>query len=174
MNARHHTRRLPAALALAVLACVAVAAQRGPVETGAGSTAAARRFLEGRWGLVSFEVARAGAPPLLLKGQGSLVYDGFGNLEVEIRVDPATAALLAEAGIQSSNGLVSTRGRTILDVQHHTLTYVLQGQPSARAAAGPLALSRPRHWEVVGSDLVLTTKDDQGRPLSVARWRKSG
>ena len=33
-------------------------------------------------------------------------------------------------------------------------------------------MNRPRHWEVAGSLLTLTTRGDDGKPLSVGRWRK--
>jgi hypothetical protein len=42
----------------------------------------------------------------------------------------------------------------------------------ASTAAGPLALSRPRHWEVQENLLTLTTKDESGKPLSVGKWRR--
>ena len=38
---------------------------------------------------------------------------------------------------------------------------------------GPLAPNRPRHWEVTGDVLTLTTKDDSGAPLAVSRWKRS-
>jgi hypothetical protein len=33
-------------------------------------------------------------------------------------------------------------------------------------------VSRPRHWQVDGNVLTLTTKDDAGKPVSVSKWRK--
>src|SRR5262245_60167978 len=66
----------------------------GPVDTGAGSLTAARKYLEGRWTLESFEVFPPGKAPMVLKGQGTLVYDNFGNLQMDIRTDEATADLL--------------------------------------------------------------------------------
>jgi hypothetical protein len=55
-------------------------------------------------------------------------------------------------------------------MQNRTLTYVIAGQPAGNT--GPLALSRPRHWQVDGNVLTLTTKDDAGKPVSVSKWRK--
>jgi hypothetical protein len=101
-----------------------------------------------------------------------LRYDNFGNLDVEIRVDEDTAVRLEDAGIRTVRGVLSTSGRTVVDMQRRVLTYVLDGQPSVGARSGPLALSRPRHWHVEGNILTLTTKDDNGVPLSVARWEK--
>ena len=142
----------------------------GPVDEGPGTLTAARQFLEGRWSLESFEVYPPGKDPIKLKGSGSLAYDDFGNLKIDIRTEPETADLLRAAGIDIRDGVISSDGRTAVDMVNHTLTYVVPGQT---AGTGPLALSRPRHWVVEGNLLTLTTKDDAGKPLSVGRWRKS-
>ena len=55
-------------------------------------------------------------------------------------------------------------------MQNRTLTYVIEGQPVA--GTGPLAASRPRYWQVEGTTLTLTTKDDAGNATSIGRWRK--
>jgi len=34
-------------------------------------------------------------------------------------------------------------------------------------------LNRPRHWEVTGDTLTLTTQDETGAPLSISRWKRS-
>ena len=154
--------------------CSAAPRQRpvemGPVDEGRGSLTAARKFLEGRWSLESFEVYPAGKPPITLKGNGTLSYDDFGNLKVDIRADQASGDLLRAAGIDIRDGVISSEGRTAVDMQNRTLTYVVSGQTPN---SGPLALNRPRHWQVEGDLLTLTTKDDAGKPLSVGRWRKS-
>ena len=62
--------------------------------------------------------------------------------------------------------------KTTMREQNRTLTYVIEGQPAGYAATGPLALTRPRHWVVEGNVLTLTTRDMDGKPLSVSRWRK--
>jgi hypothetical protein len=147
-------------------------AKGGPVETGPGSTAAARKFLEGRWTLVSYDVYPPGGDPIRLAGSGTLEYDAFGNLNVEIRVDEPTARQLEAAGIPSEKGVVSMKGRTVIDVQSRTLTYVLEGQPPFGEPSSPWALNRSRHWEVAGNVLTLTTKATDGRPLSTGVWEK--
>jgi len=167
------------AVALAgTMACSASPRQRpvkmGPVDTGPQSLKAARDFLEGRWSLLSFEVHPPDGQPISLKGSGTLLYDNFGNLKMEIRTDPSTAQVLEKAGITSQNGVISTEGRAVLDMAGHKLTYVLEGQPPVGAPAGPLAANRPRYWQVDGDVLTLTTKDDNGKPLSVGRWKKEG
>lgn len=143
-----------------------------PVAQGPGTLQEARKFLEGRWSLLSFEVLPPGKQPVALKGSGVLTYDDFGNLRIEIRVDEETAKALDKAGVVTERGVISSEGRTVIDLQNRRLTYVIEGQPSAGAASGPLAVNRPRYWEVNGDLLTLTTKDDNGTPLSVAKWQR--
>jgi hypothetical protein len=146
--------------------------QFGPVEKGPGTLTAARKYLEGLWTLVSYEIFQPGKAPLRLEGEGTLVYDDFGNIEMKVKVDGETALILEKAGIPTTDGVLTTKGRTVIDLQHHTLVFVLDGQPEFGAPSGPLALNRPRHWEVDGKMLTLTTKGDDGQPLSVSRWQK--
>jgi hypothetical protein len=145
----------------------------GPVETGPGTLTAARKYLEGRWALLSYEIFPPDAPALRLDGEGTLVYDDFGNLEMDVRVDDKTAVVLEGVGIRTTDGRLVTKGRTVIDLQGRTLVFVLDQQPAFGVPAGPLALNRPRHWEVNGNELTLTTKGDDGRALSVSRWRKA-
>src|SRR6476659_5557204 len=140
----------------------------GAVDTGAGSLTAARKYLEGRWSLESFEIYPPGKPVIQLKGSGTLVYDEFGNLKIDVRADQASTDLLRDAGIDLKDGVLASEGRTVVDMQNRTLTYVVPGQ----TGSGPLSLSRPRHWVVQTDVLTLTTQDANGKPLSVARWRK--
>jgi len=144
----------------------------GAPDTGPGTTTAARKFLEGRWSLMSFDVMPPGKPVVHVGGQGSLVYDAFGNLKSEVRVPPDVVDPLRLAGVPSDNGVLSSDGRVVLDMQAHTLTYVLQGQQPLGPSSGPLSLARKRHWVVEGNVLTLTTKGDDGKPVSVAKWQK--
>ena len=168
----------PAVAALMLLAAAAAAyagepRQRAQIDKGPGSLTAARKYLEGRWGLESFEVRHPGRPPIMLKGSGVLNSDDFGNLTMEVRADQATSDLLRAAGIEIRDGVISTKGRTAIDLQNRTLTYFIEGQRSGYVTGGgPLAPGRPRHWEVTEDVLTLTTKDDAGAPLSIGRWRK--
>jgi hypothetical protein len=177
MNRQSAMRWFVVLLVLGTSGCRGAAGENppkgGPVDTGKGSLTAARKYLEGRWSLESFEVRPPGKPPVTLKGQGTLVYDDFGNLNVDIRTDEQSADLLRAAGIEIRDNVISTSGRTVVDLQNRTLTYVLKGQstPMTRSG-GPLALNRPRHWEVDADLLTVTTKDDQGNPLSIGRWRR--
>ena len=154
--------------------CGAAAGQRpvagGPVDTGPMTLAAARRYLEGRWALETFTLHQAGKAPIVLTGSGVLVYDNMSHLRMEIRADEASGDALRAAGIDIRDGLISTNGFTAVDLQNRTLTYRVEGQnPLVR---GPLGLDRPRHWEVTADTLILTTKDADGRPLSVGRWKR--
>ena len=163
-------------LLVAAAACAGGPRQRpvemGPVDTGKGTLSSARNYLQGRWTLETFEVFPPGRAPITLKGQGSLNYDEFGNLQIEIRTDEKSADLLRAAGIDIRNNMISSSGRTVIDMQNRTLSYMAPGQGLASTAAGPLALSRPRHWEVQENLLTLTTKDESGKPLSVGKWRR--
>jgi hypothetical protein len=160
------------------MACAASERQRpvsmGPVATGAGTLTAARKFLEGRWILESMVVTPPGAKPITLKGSGVLTYDDFGNLEMNLKADEASSDLLRAGGVVIPDGVVSTKGRTAIDMQNRTLTYILEGQASAmKTGGGPLSPNRPRHWEVAGDVLTLTTKNESGAVLSTSRWKKS-
>ena len=174
-----HINRFWKSAALAALLAVSIDSaaselQRGPVKTGPGTTAAARKFLEGRWILESFVLNPTAAQPITLKGSGWLTYDDFGNLEMNLKADEASSDLLRAGGITIRDGVISTSGRTAIDVPNKTLTYLLDGQPSAmKTGGGPLATNRPRHWEVSGDVLTLTIKDESGAPVAISRWKKS-
>jgi hypothetical protein len=171
------------AVLLAATTAAAAAAAAAPRQaqlptgrTGSGTPtlAEARKFLQGRWALESFEVRPPGKAPIFPKGSGVLNYDDFGNMRMEIRADEAASDLLRAAGINIRDGIISSDGRTVIDVPNKTLTYFVEGQRSSlQTGGGPLALNRPRHWEVTGDVLTLTTKDEAGTPLSISRWKKS-
>ena len=166
---------LIALLITAGSACTAALRQRppegGPVDTGSGTLTAARKLLQGRWMLESFEMYPPGTAATTLKGSGTLLYDGFGNLKMDIRAGQASSDLVRAAGIDIRDGVISTDGRTTIDLQNRTLTYIFRDQsPLVR---GPLSLNRPRHWDVSGDILTLTTKDEAGKTLSVGRWRRA-
>jgi len=101
-----HLRFVPAAvvaLALGLEACAGAPSQKpvkgGPVDQGPGSIVSARAFLEGRWTLESFEVYPPGKPPITLKGSGTLSYDEFGNLKMDIRADQTSSDVLRAAAV---------------------------------------------------------------------------
>jgi hypothetical protein len=145
----------------------------GEVPTGAGSTAAARRFLQGTWTLVSLDVFPPNQPMIHAGATGTLTYDEFANMDVNLRLDADTARLFDRIGIPVTNGVVRTSGRTLVDMTSRTLAYTLEGQQAVRPPTHPLDTNRPRYWEVNGDMLTLTTKDQAGMALSVAVWRKN-
>ena len=107
------------------------------------------------------------------KVAGTLNYDEFGNLRIEIRADEKSADLLRAAGIETRDGTISTDGRTVVDLQNRTLSYVLRRRrPSARRRRVRLSPSRLRHWEVKGDLLFLSTWDENSKPLSTGRWQR--
>jgi len=144
----------------------------GPTDTGAGTLTAARAYLEGRWTNVSYELFPPGKAPISVGGTGLLTYDDFGNMTVEVRVNDATARILAAAGVPTTNNALITSGRTVVDMQARTLTYVMEGQKAFDVPSGPAALSRTRHWQVDGDMLTLTTLGDDGKPTSIGRWQR--
>jgi hypothetical protein len=143
----------------------------GPVDTGAGTLTAARKFLEGRWSLESFQLFPPGGQPITLAGSGTLLYDDFGNLNIDIRPEPESVEALQKMGIELQGGILSTHGRAILDLQNKTLTYQLK-EPIQGAQNGPLATGRPRHWNVDGDTLTLSTRDDAGNTLTEGKWKR--
>ncbi len=144
----------------------------GPLDTGPGTLAAARQYLEGRWTLVSFDAFPPGRDPVSIKATGVLVYDAYSNMSVDIRTDAATAQALIGVGLPFENGVLATSGRTVVDMNARTITYIVEGGAAIGADAGLLASNRPRYWQVEGNTLTLTTKDDAGNNLTVAVWRK--
>ena len=159
--------------AFSIMAPGITADQRGPVDTGPGTLTAARKYLEGRWKLLTYEVRLPGKPPIILKNEGTLTYDAFGNLTIEVYVDPEQAKTLDEGGIRTSNGRLKTSGKTAINLQARTLTFLVEGAPPLGAPSGPFALNRPRHWQIDGNVLTLTTRGDDGEPASIGRWEKA-
>ena len=171
--------RTPVATGLAALLMVAIAALTGaaapqhPAGASPKTLVEARKYPEGRWSLESFAVRSPGASLVKLDGSGVLTFDDFANLRMEIRTNQSSSDLLRAAGIQMLDGVISSDGRVAIDLQRRTLTYFIEGQRSSYVTGGgPLALSRPRHWEVTADTLTLTTRDDGGAPLSISRWTR--
>ena len=163
-------------LIVGLAGCAAAPRQRaregGPVDTGAGTLTSARKFLEGRWSLESFQVFPANQPPVTINGQGTVTYDDFSNLTMDVRADAASVQALRAAGVEVVNDGFSTSGRAVVDMQKQTLTYVLSKDGSVARQTGPLDLNLPRHWEVAADKLTLTTKDASGAPQFVSVWRR--
>jgi hypothetical protein len=145
----------------------------GQVEGGPGTISAARQYLEGKWSLISLDVFPPGQAPIHAGATGTMTYDDFANMTVDLKVDNDTARLFQKIGIEAPGGVIRTTGKTLVDMNGRTLSYMLEGQALIRPATHPLDTNRPRYWEREGNTLTLRTKDDKGTVLSVAVWQKS-
>lgn len=164
------------AIAAGIGACAAKPLDRpvplGPPKTGPGTIAEARKYLQGRWTLVSMEIFPTGQPPIKVKGTGTLIYDEFANMDVEIHVDPETVTQIEKIGIPVPNAVIKEKGQTLVDMSGRTLRYVREGEDVIRPLSHALDIGRPRYWEAEANQLTLRTKDDKGGVLSVSVWRK--
>lgn len=170
--------------AVALLAGCAASERQRPIPTSRVATSgdtleAARKSLEGTWTLVSLEYnAETGQKAVVSGTTGRLVSDGFGNLEIEYRLSDEGRKMLSDMGLQSANPVISTTGRSVIDVDKRSVTYVDdKAQPfDPKAAAGrnnPFALERIRYYDI-GPDgiLTLSTRYDDGKDAAVSRWKK--
>jgi hypothetical protein len=163
--------------------CAASDRQR-PIETSRIATSgetlqAARKQLEGRWTLISLEYAAPDGKRASVEGTaGSIVADAFGNLEIEYRLSDSGRKTLTSLGFQTPNPVISTKGRSVINVDQRSIVYVDdKAQPfDPKAAAGranPFALERTRYYDF-GADgvLTLTTRHDDGKDAAVSKWKK--
>jgi len=168
-----------AALCFAVLSGCAAAPLDKPlktskVETGMGTLTDARSRLTGTWTLLSFDLFPPGEPPIHAAGTGTMTYDEFSNLKVDLRLTPASVKLAEKIGIPvTPEGSITTVGHAVIDLERRALSYVLEGQSPMRQAKHPLDTNLPRYWELKGDELTLRTKDEKGTVLSVSVWRKN-
>jgi len=144
------------------------------VDTGMGTLADARSRLTGRWTLKSFDLFPPGEPPIHAAATGTMTYDEFSNLRVDLKLTPASLKLAQKIGIPAApDGTVSTVGHAVIDLERRALSYVLEGESPMRQARHPLDTNLPRYWELNGNELTLRTKDDKGTVLSVSVWVKN-
>jgi hypothetical protein len=175
----HHFRGslvLLGALVAGSAACASEPSQRniklGPVDTGPGTLTEARQYLQGQWTLVSFDIYPPNRPAIRDAASGTMVFDEFSNMKVDLRLKPESTQIAQDIGIPVSDGVVSMNGRTVVDINSRSISYVFDGQSSFRQPNHPLDMNLPRYWEVQGNTLTLRTKDDTGTVLSVSVWRK--
>jgi len=170
---------LASALLLLVSSCAKAPLDRplprSKVDTGMGTLTDARSRLTGTWTLVSFDLFPPGEPPIKAAASGgTMTYDEYSNLKVDLRLTPAAAKLAQKIGIPlSPEGSISTVGHAVIDLERRALSYVLEGESPMRQARHPLDTNLPRYWELNGTDLTLRTKDEKGTILSVSIWRKN-
>lgn len=163
--------------AISSAGCASAPSQRniplGKVDSGPGTLTEAREYLQGEWILVSLEIYPPGQPPIRNAAGGTMTYDEFSNMKVELQLKPDAAKIAKDIGIPVSDGLVSMNGRTVVDLNSKSISYVFDGQSSFRQPDHPLDMNLPRYWEVQGNTLTLRTKDDKGNVMSVSVWRKT-
>lgn len=170
-----------------VLGACAAAPRERPLPTtriaaGENTVEAARRQLEGRWTLISLDIAAEDGRRASVQAAGDLMLDAFGNLEIEYRLSDAGQATLESIGIRSPNPTISTTGRAAIDTQQHMITYIAPDAGSrpfdptlAALRANPFALERARYYALDGGGvLTLTTRHDNGRDAATSRWKKAG
>lgn len=178
------TRPAVAVMVLIVLGGCAASERQRPIQTSpipqTGNTLqAARKQLEGRWSLVSLQYGAPEGKTATIEGTvGTLTADGFGNLSIEYRMSEAGVKVLEGLGFKPPDRVISTTGRSVINVDEKTIVYVDDtAKPfDPKVAAGranPFALERTRYYDF-GEDgsLTLTTKHDDGKDAVVSKWKK--
>lgn len=172
---------VPAAVLLS--GCAASERQR-PIQTSrvptSGNTLeAARKQFDGRWTLVSLEYAAPDGRRATVEGTaGTLTADSFGNLEIEYRLSDGGLKALETLGFKTPSAVISTAGRSVIDVDQKSIVYVDdKAQPfDAKVAAArqnPFALERTRYYDFAADgQLTLKTRHDDGKDAAVSRWKK--
>src|SRR6185295_19827243 len=87
----------------------------GPVDTGPGTLEEARNYLHGAWTLVSMEIFPPNQPSIRAAATGTMVYDDYSNMTVDVQLSPETTKLAEQNGIPAPDGLIHTTGRTVID-----------------------------------------------------------
>lgn len=161
---------LPVVGLMLLAACTASERQRpiglGDVYTGAGSLESVRRQLQGTWELVSLESSPApGAPLVAIKATGTLVYDEYGNLQIEAHtVDPAAPAAAREFA------LLTFKGRAAIDPVKKELQMLdMTGNADPTEVLAP---ERRRRFDVDVDTLKLSSLDEKGQPVATSTWRR--
>jgi hypothetical protein len=171
-------------LAGTVAGCAPSARQRpiptSRIATSGNTLEAARKQFEGRWTLVSLQYGAPDGRTATIEGTaGSLSADGFGNLTIEYRMSEAGLKVLDGLGFKAPNPVISTTGRSVINVDEQSIVYVDDtAKPfDPRVAAGranPFALERTRYYEFAADGgLTLTTRHDDGKHAVVSRWKKA-
>lgn len=136
------------------------------VASGAGSTEAVRKQLEGTWTLVSFSVADASGAARPVPAAGRLTYDAYGNLDLSGTLeDPAAAGASATA--------LAFKGRIVVDAAQSRLVLAdVSGNVDVAALPATMAPDKVRYYAFDGDTLSLETRDGT-RLLARTVWRKA-
>jgi len=134
----------------------------GPVGTDLTSV---RKQLEGTWELVSLEAHPAGSgQPIKVSARGTLVYDAYGNMEINGAItDPAIAKA-------TDLSVLSATGRAVIDVPKQRI--VLQDVEGNLKDAAAVSPDKARRYEFEGDVLRLTSMDATGKTTAVTTWKK--
>jgi hypothetical protein len=154
-------------LAGLVMGCAASPRSR-PLQTSpiGDSLQQVRKQLEGTWELVSLDIyPTAGSQPVRVAARGTLVYDAYGNLEINGEITDAAYATAAAPGV-----LVST-GRAAIDVANRQIR-LLDVEGNMAKVTPEISASRTRRYAFEGDLLRLTSLGTDGRVTAVATWKK--
>lgn len=137
----------------------------GPVDTGAGSVEAARRQLQGEWGLVALDAIAPSGEATRVKATAVLTYDDYGNFRIVGRFeDPRVTRL-------ELNRMLVFEGRAVVDARKQELTLFESGEgPPLRGT--PIATDRVRRYAFENDQLRLSTIDADGRVTATTTWQK--
>ena len=169
------------------IGCAASSRQRvvsaGPVDTGPDSLVEARKQLEGRWALVSMQVAGEDDGKLVdVEATGTMVADAFGSVAIEFTMTDAGQKALASLGIKSPNPRISTSGQTAINARAREITFVgnkftTSGGMDAETAKrrqNPFALERIRYYSFDEQGVMtLSTRYNNGKDAVVGKWKRT-
>jgi hypothetical protein len=142
-------------------------AKAGEVAAGSNTLEGVRRQLEGTWEMTSLEVVDSTGKSTPVTAGGKMTYDAYGNFDLAIQLDPATAAKLG-----ANASALSVKGRAVIDVANSS--FRVMDVSGEGAAPRPDAVARVRHYAFEGDVLTLSTRDAAGKIASASRWtRKS-
>jgi hypothetical protein len=182
----HYTAVVTAIVAASLVAGCAARPRQRPlpttrIESGPETVEAARRALQGRWSLVSLEVAARDGRRATIAASGLLNSDSFGNMSIEYQVSPEGLKALASVGIDTPNPVIATSGTVAINPQERSITFVPSDAAQrafdpelAARRNNPFALERSRYYSL-GEDAILTlaTRYDDGKDAATSRWKKN-
>jgi hypothetical protein len=138
----------------------------GSEEARSGALESARGRLKGTWELAALELApSADAARVPVQAAGTLTYDEFGNLTMDVHTTDPRAPVAAREVDR-----LSFKGRVVLDVDKSEMMLMnLTGNANPDEVLAP---ERRRRYEFNGEQLTLSSFDNRGRVLSVSTWRR--
>ena len=166
-----------------VFACQAAPLQRplnrSSIAAGPETIESIRRELEGQWNLISLNVTNEAGVSTPVGAGGVLLFDAYGNLDIEYRLTDEGLKSLAGIGITPATNVLSTKGRVTIDPQNHTIAYVTPEAHKnpldpelAQRRANPFAVERIRYYTLEAGALKVATRYENGRDAAVGRWKK--